>query len=280
MSDPPAPHAEQAAEALRARLNGLSPRVAVTMGSGLGGLAGRFENPVEIPYGELPGWPEPGIAGHAGRVIAGSLGGVAALGLAGRVHLYEGHAPARVLFYVRVLGRLGIPVLFLSNAAGTLNRNHPPGDLMLLRDHMDLAFQAPLRGPVEPGELRFPDMSEPYDRGLRGEVREAAREQGVRLHEGVYAALVGPSYETPAEIRMLERLGADAVGMSTVPEVIGARALGIRCVAVSCLTNWAAGITPEPLRHEEVLETTERAAGTFENLVVRSVERFASAGRL
>lgn len=271
---------DRAAEALRERLDGLQPRVAVTMGSGLGGLASRFEDPLEIPYGELPGWPETGVEGHAGRAVAGRLGGVPALGLAGRVHVYEGHPPARVVFYVRVLARLGAPVLFLSNAAGTINRRFPPGELMLIRDHIDLAWRSPLRGPVRPGEPRFPDMSAPYDPRLRAQVREAARERRVRLHEGVYCWLTGPSYETPAEIRMLERLGADAVGMSTVPEVIAARAAGIRCVGVSCLTNWAAGITPEPLSHEEVFETADRAAGDFQGLVIRSIERFAEAGEV
>lgn len=269
-----------ASAGLRERLAGLEPRVAVTMGSGLGALAARFEDATEIGYGELPGWPETGVEGHAGHAVAGRLGGVPALGLAGRVHLYEGHAPERVVFYVRVLARLGVPVLFLSNAAGTINRRFPPGDLMLIRDHIDLAFRGPLRGPVEPGEERFPDMSDPYDRRLQAEVREAARERRTRLHEGVYCWLTGPSYETPAEIRMLERLGADAVGMSTVPEVIAARASGIRCVGISCLTNWAAGISGEPLSHEEVFETADRAAGAFQGLVIRSIERFADAGEV
>lgn len=268
----------RAAATLERRLGDLEPRVAVTMGSGLGGLARRFEDPLEVPYEELPGWPPTGVEGHAGRIVAGRLGGVPALGLAGRVHLYEGHPPARVAFYVRVLARLGVPALLLSNAAGTINRRFPPGDLMLIRDHIDLAFQGPLRGPVEPGEERFPDMSEPYDRRLQAQVRAAAAERGVRLHEGVYCWLTGPSYETPAEIRMLERLGADAVGMSTVPEVIAARAGGVRCVGVSCLTNWAAGISGEPLTHEEVFETADRAADAFQGLVVRSIQRFAETG--
>lgn len=267
----------RAAEALRERLDGRSPRIAVTMGSGLGGLAERFVDPVEIPYRDLPGWPETGVVGHSGRAVVGSLGGVMALGLGGRVHLYEGYPPSRVIFYVRVLACLELPVLFLSNAAGTLNRQHPPGHLMLLRDHLDLTFRGPLRGPVEPGESRFPDMSAPYDRILGDHVRGAAAELELPLHEGVYVALTGPSYETPAEIRMLRRWGADAVGMSTVPEVIAARALGIRCVAVSCLTNWGAGMTGEPLSHDDVLETTDRAADAFQGLVTRSVERFAAA---
>lgn len=268
---------DAAAHALRERLEGLEPRVAVTMGSGLGGLAERIEDALEVPYGELPGWPETGVEGHAGRAVGGRLGGVAVLGLVGRVHFYEGHGAEKVIFYVHVLAHLGVPVLFLSNAAGTLNRHFPPGGLMLIRDHIDLAFRGTLRGPVQPGEERFPDMSEPYDRRLQATVRGAAREHRVRLHEGVYCWLAGPSYETPAEIRMLERLGADAVGMSTVPEVIAARASGIRCVAISCLTNWAAGISTEPLTHEEVFEAAGRTAETFQALVIRSIQRFAEA---
>lgn len=275
-----AARAAEAAEALRDRLEGRKPGIAITMGSGLGGLAGRIEEAVEVPYGELPGWPATGVMGHDGKAVAGTLGGVPALGLSGRVHLYEGHPPARVVFYVRALARLGIRVLFLSNAAGTLNRHFPPGELMLIRDHINLAWLSPLRGPVEEGEDRFPDMYGAYDPRLRELVREAARERRVRLHEGVYCALAGPSYETPAEIRMLGRLGADAVGMSTVPEVIAARGLGVRCVAVSCLTNWAAGLSPEPLTHEEVFETADRAAEAFQGLVIRAVQRFAEEGEL
>jgi len=265
-----------AAAALRARLVDRRPRLAVTMGSGLGGLAERIENPIEIPYDVLPGWPRPTVEGHAGKAVSGVLGGVQVLGLSGRVHMYEGQAQARTAFYVRVLGVLRVPALFLSNAAGAINRNFAPGDLMLIADHINLMFQNPLVGPVEPGEGRFPDMSDPYDPRLAVEVREAARELRLPLQEGVYAAVAGPSYETPAEIRMLRQLGADAVGMSTAPEVIAARASGIRCVAVSCLTNYAAGVSTEPLRHDEVLETGQRVAGDFQRLVTRSIERMGS----
>ena len=264
---------ERAAAALEERLGGWRPRVAITMGSGLGALADRFVDPVAVPYEALPGWPRPTVEGHVGRAVAGRLGDV--LGFAGRVHLYEGHPPARVAFYVRVLARLGVARLFLSNAAGAIRDGFRPGELMLIRDHLDLTFRSPLAGPVREGEERFPDMSSPYDPALQDSVRRAARDERIRLHEGVYAAMLGPAYETPAEIRMLDRFGADAVGMSTVPEVIAARALGIRCVAVSCLTNWAAGTTPEPLDHEEVLETAARAADEFERLVTRAVGEMA-----
>lgn len=268
----------EAATALRERLGGRRPRAAVTLGSGLGGLASRFQDAVAVPYAELPGWPLPRVEGHAGRAVVGRLGGVPVLGLGGRVHLYEGHEPARTAFYVRVLAALDVPVLFLSNAAGAINRNYIPGDLMLIADHLNLAFRSPLAGPVRSGEERFPDMSASWDPELRSAVRQAALAEGIRLQEGVYAAMLGPSYETPAEVRMLERLGADAVGMSTVPENIAARAVGIRCVGVSCLTNYAAGVSDAPLHHEEVLETADRVAVAFERLVVRSLEEAAAAG--
>lgn len=262
-----------AAAALAERLGGRDPRVAVTLGSGLGGLASRFGDPTVVPYAELPGWPRPTVEGHAGELVVGSLGGVPAIGLSGRVHMYEGHRPERAAFYVRVLAALGVPALFLSNAAGSIRPDFSPGDLMLIADHIDLIFRNPLIGPAREGEERFPDMSAPYDPEFREAVRGAALESGIVLREGVYAAMAGPSYETPAEIRMLRWFGADAVGMSTVPEVVAARASGIRCVAVSCLTNFAAGVSPEPLRHDEVLETAERVAESFERLVTESVRR-------
>lgn len=266
--------ARSAAAALRAALGDRRPRVAITMGSGLGGLGARIEDPVEISYAELPGWPLPTVVGHAGKVVAGSLGGVSVLGLSGRVHMYEGAEPARAIFYVRVLGELDVPILFLSNAAGAIHPTFVPGDLMLISDHINMMFRSPLLGPVHEGEERFPDLSDPYDPELRRVVRETALHHGVRLQEGVYAAMHGPSYETPAEIRMLERFDADAVGMSTVPEVIAARARGIRCVAVSCLSNYAAGVTSDPLDHDDVLEVTVQVQDDFERLVADSIGRF------
>jgi len=270
----------RAAEALRGRvrerLGDDPPLAAITMGSGLGELGDEFESPVRIPYAELPGWPLPTVEGHAGEVVIGTLDGVPALGLRGRVHLYEGGDPGRTAFYVRVLAALGVPILFLSNAAGAIREGFHPGELMLIADHINLTARSPLIGPVFGTEPRFPDMSAAYDPELRDVVRGSARDLGIPLQEGVYVAVHGPSYETPAEIRMLRTLGADAVGMSTVPEVIAARAAGIRCVAVSCLTNYAAGATERPLDHREVMETGRRVGADLRQLVSTFVVRIAS----
>ena len=252
---------------IRDRFGDARPRAAVTMGSGLGGLAEEFEAPVAVAYGDLPGWPPSTVEGHAGRAVLGTLDGAPAIGLSGRVHLYEGGDPARTVFYVRVLAEIGVPILFLSNAAGAIRDGLQPGQLMLLTDHINLTGRSPLTGPVFGDEPRFPDMSVAYDRELRGVV-------GIVLHEGVYAAVHGPSYETPAEIRMLRTIGADAVGMSTVPEVIAARAAGLRCVAVSCLTNYASGVVDRPLDHAEVLETTKLVQADFQRLVAASIAAF------
>lgn len=264
-----------AAAHVRAWLGGEAPRLAIVMGSGLGGLADRIEEARALAYADIPGWPTPGVVGHAGRLLTGRLGGVPVLGLAGRSHLYEGLDPALVALPVRVLGELGVEVLLLSNAAGTVNRHYAPGELMLIVDHVNFTFRNPLIGPVPEGEQRWPDLHECYDRRVAATVRRTARERGVLLREGVYAAMLGPSFETPAEIRMLRKLGVDAVGMSTVPEVLTARARGIRCGAISCLTNYAAGVVEGTLDHEEVLETTERAADRFQGLVTESVRAIA-----
>lgn len=264
---------EEAARVVRDAIGEPVPRVAVVLGSGLGGLADRFEVTARIGTSGIPGWPESTVEGHAGELLAGDLGGGRTLGLSGRVHLYEGHDPRSVGFPVRVLARLGVEILVLSNAAGAIDARLAPGDLMLIADHIDLTGRSPLRGPPVPDEARRPDPRDAYDSVLRSRLRRAARELGVGLREGVYAAMLGPSYETPAEIEMLDRMGADAVGMSTVPEVLTARALGLRCVAVSCLTNYAAGVGPDPLEHDEVLETAERVADTFQELVIRGLER-------
>lgn len=257
----------EAAGAVRARIADLQPVVGLVLGSGLGSLADEFEDPVRIPYEDIPNWPPVGVVGHSGTLVAGRLAGVPAVALKGRAHLYEGHSPDRATLPVRVLATLGVRALFVSNAAGAINPAFRPGDLMLITDHLNLTGSNPLTGPVVTGDQRFPDMTVAYDARLREVVREAAGDAGIPLQEGVYAGLLGPSYETPAEIRMLERLGADAVGMSTVPEVIVARAMGVRCFGISCLTNFAAGIQPEPLAHDEVMETTERVGGQFRALV-------------
>jgi len=250
-----------------------NPVAAIVLGSGLGGLAGRIENAVRVPFADVPGFPPATVVGHAGALIGGSLGGRPVLALAGRFHMYEGHAARVAGFPIRVLRALGAPVLFVSNAAGGVRRTFRPGDLMVIDDHINLMFANPLIGPIDAGETRFPDMSAPYDRGLQVLLREAAVEARVPLVEGVYAGLLGPTYETPAEVRMLDRLGADAVGMSTVPEVIVANAIGMRVAGVSCITNLAAGISPVKLDHAEVLETTTRVADRFERLVTGFVSR-------
>jgi purine-nucleoside phosphorylase len=260
----------EAARAVRSRIGELKPAVGLVLGSGLGSLGDEFEDAVRIPYEEIPHWPPVGVVGHSGTLVAGRLAGVPAVALKGRAHLYEGHSSDRATLPIRVLASLGIQALFVSNAAGAINPAFEPGDLMLITDHLNLMGKNPLTGPVVEGDQRFPDMTEAYDARLREVVRASASDEGIPLQEGVYAGLLGPSYETPAEIRMLARVGADAVGMSTVPEVIIARAMGIRCFGVSCLTNFAAGIQPEPLAHDEVMETTERVGGQFRSLV-RSV---------
>jgi purine-nucleoside phosphorylase len=263
--------AEQVARLVLERVPGASPRIGLVLGSGLGGLADRFDAAQAIPYGELPGFPEPAVDGHAGVLVLGMLAGVPAVAMRGRAHLYEGHPVREATFPIRALAALGIRGLFLSNAAGAINPEFRPGDLMAIRDHINLMGRNPLVGQVVPGDPRFPDLSAAWDPELRQVLHEASSSTGVPLGEGVYAAVLGPSFETPAEIRMLEGLGADAVGMSTVPELITARARGIRCFGVSCLTNYAAGIGSRPLDHEEVIETTERVADRFQDLVMAAV---------
>ena len=259
--------ASVAAKQLRARLPEQSPALAIILGSGLGGLARQIENAVAIPFAEIPGFPSATVAGHRGELLAGRLEGKPILALAGRFHMYEGHAAALAAYPTRILCALGAPILFVSNAAGGIRRTFAPGDLMLIRDHLNFMFRNPLMGAREPGDTRFPDMSEPYDAKLQQSLRDVARTRGISLQEGVYAGLLGPAYETAAEVRMLDKLGADAVGMSTVPEVIVARAMGMRVVGVSCITNLACGLSSSPITHAEVLETTAVAATRFEHLV-------------
>jgi purine-nucleoside phosphorylase len=262
---------DKAADFLRGRLKGFGPRVAIVLGTGLGGLAEKVDNASVVPYQEIPGFPETGVAGHRGELVLGELEGVRLLLQSGRFHLYEGHSPTTVIMPVRVFHQLGIGTLVVTNAAGGLRPTVRPPALMLIADHVNLMFRSPLAGPVVPGEARFPDMSQPYDQGLRRLAREVAREEGVGLEDGVYVGLLGPSYETPAEILMLQRFG-DAVGMSTVPEVIAARARGMRVLGFSTITNLAAGISPTALSHEEVLEAGRVVAADLER-VVRGVLR-------
>ncbi|MFL5640117.1 MAG: purine-nucleoside phosphorylase [Gemmatimonadaceae bacterium] len=256
-----------AATAIRARSEGRNPEIAIILGSGLGGLAKRISNAVRIPFDEIPGFPRATVAGHEGAVFLGVLGGREVAALSGRFHLYEGHSSALAAFPVRVFHALGARELFVSNAAGAISPRLAVGDLMVIADHLNLMGTNPLVGEQQDGDIRFPDMTDAYDPGLRRILRTTAEKLGIQLREGVYSGLLGPSYETPSEVKMLRLLGADAVGMSTVPEVIVARALGMRVVGVSCITNAAAGVTGAALSHREVLETTQRVSALFESLV-------------
>ena len=260
----------EATVAIQKRLGKLQPRVAIVLGSGLGFLAGEVADPIRIPYHTIPGFPEPGVAGHKGELVAGTLEGVPVIVQAGRFHLYEGHPAAVAGLPARVFAELGVEILIVTNAAGGVRRTFPGGTLMLIADHINLMWRNPLIGPPEPNEQRFPIMHEPYDGELRALARTVAREAGIPLEEGVYVGLLGPSYETPAEVRMLERLGADAVGMSTVPEVLVARSRGMRCLGFSSITNPGAGITGEALSHQEVLAVSEQVARRL-SVVVKGV---------
>ena len=262
--------AAAATAAVTQRLGSLKPRVAIVLGSGLGFLADEVVNPIRIPYDQIPGFPEPGVAGHRGELVAGMLEGVPVIVQAGRFHLYEGHPPDVTALPTRVFAELGVEILIVTNAAGGVRRTFPGGTLMLIADHINLMWRNPLIGPPQPGEQRFPIMHEPYDGELRKLARSVAREAGIRLEEGVYAGLLGPSYETPTEVRMLEKLGADAVGMSTVPEVLVARSRGIRCLGFSSITNPGAGLSTQPLSHEEVLEASQEIARGL-SVVVKGV---------
>ena len=261
--------AQTAAAEIRHRIGSSTPGAGIVLGSGLGGLASRIEGAVAIPFADVPGFPSATVVGHAGKLIGGTLAGRPVVALAGRFHMYEGHDAALAGFPVRVFHALGVRSLFVSNAAGGIRRTFRAGDLMLIRDHLNLMFRNPLIGEVEPGDERFPDMSAPYDEAFARQLRGHATALGIPLQEGVYGGLLGPTYETPAEVRMLATLGADAVGMSTVPEVIVARALGMRVAGISCITNLASGISPHPLSHAEVIETTTLVAERFEALVER-----------
>jgi purine-nucleoside phosphorylase len=251
-----------------------NPSLAVVLGSGLGGFADEISDRVEIPYARIPGWPQSTALGHAGKLVCGTIGGVRITALSGRAHLYEGYSPELVTFGVRALGLLGIKTLVLTNAAGGVNLELARGGLVLISDHINLQGVNPLAGPNdERFGPRFPDMSEAYPVALREVAKATATELGIDLKEGVYAALLGPSYETPAEIRYLRTIGADLVGMSTVPEVIVANHMGVRCLAISCVTNMAAGILPQKINHEEVLETGRMVRDTFVRLMKALIPR-------
>lgn len=258
---------------VRSRCTIASPAAAIVLGSGLGGLARRISNAVRIPYTDIPGFAASSVAGHEGALIHGTLGLREVVALAGRFHVYEGHSSSHSAVPIRVAHALGAPVLIVSNAAGGVRRTFLPGQLMLIRDHIALMFGNPLMGPQREGDTRFPDMSSPYDEGLCRIIRQVAVEQGIGLEDGVYCGLTGPAYETPAEVRMLERMGADAVGMSTVAEVMVARAMGMRVAGISCITNPAAGLALAPIHHDDVIAVTAGAAADFERLVEGTVAR-------
>ena len=262
----------EAAEWLRA--SGGIPDVVVVLGSGLGDFADTLADRRTFPYADIPHWPASAVVGHAGKLVIGTLAGRRVAALAGRVHYYEGHDLRTVTFATRAVGRLGVRSLILTNAAGGINLTFKPGTLMLIDDHINLMGSNPLVGPNdERFGARFPDMTHVYSKRLRDLAGEAARERGLALAHGVYAALHGPSYETPAEIRYLRTIGADAVGMSTVPEAIVARHMGIDVLGISCITNPAAGVLPQPLVHDEVMEVARRVRAEFASLLEGTIER-------
>jgi purine-nucleoside phosphorylase len=251
---------------LRARIH-QQPRVFLVLGSGLGQLSDEIEHALIIPFEEIPGYPSATVAGHSGHVVSGTLDGVPVLALQGRYHIYEGLSPDDVVRPVRVAAELGASIMIVTNAAGGINRSFQPGDLMIIDDHINMTWRNPLIGPVLEGEVRFPDMSVPYDRDLQALAREVAMRQGLHVVTGTYIGGTGPSYETPAEIRMYERMGADAVGMSTVHEVIAARARGMRVLGFSLISNLAAGYAPHALSHEDVIEAGRAASDRLASLV-------------
>ena len=273
----------EAAAFLRSKMGSPAPRIAVVLGSGLGAVAQAVASPVIVPYSQIPHFPQSTVEGHSGQIVAGSLGGAPILILQGRVHFYEGYSPLQVTFPVRVLGALGVGAVVLTNAAGGIAPDYHPGQLVLLSGHINLMGWNPLTGPNEarfgfrPGAgLRFFDMTEAYSKPLRELAKAAALEEGFVLEEGVYLATPGPSFETPAEIRAFQAIGATLVGMSTVPETIVARHMGIDVLGLSCVTNLAAGLSATPLSHEEVNETGRKVEGRLTALLERLTPRIAA----
>jgi purine-nucleoside phosphorylase len=248
-------------------------RIAVVLGSGMASFVAQLDVLARLPFHDIPGFPAARVEGHVGELIAGTLGGIPVLCQSGRFHRYEGHPVSTVVLPVRVFARLGIEILILTNAAGGLRPGFAAGTLMLIADQLNFSFQSGLAGPAGTNEIRFPDMSDPFDTRLRAAARDVALQNGIPLEEGVYAGVLGPSYETPAEIRMLRRLGADAVGMSTVLEVAVARAAGIRCLGISTITNLASGLAGAPLAHEEVVRVADSAGAQLKALLSPLVER-------
>lgn len=268
--------AEHATRVIRSRIS-VEPRIALVLGSGLGGFADDFEEAVGIPYEDIPGFVRSTAQGHAGRLVVGKIENVPVVAMQGRVHYYEGYSLEEVTFAVRTFGLLGVKTLVLTNAAGGINVQLTQGALMVISDHLNLMGVNPLRGANdERFGPRFPDMSAVYSRELQELVVDEAKAIGVEVRRGIYGALSGPSYETPAEIHLLRNLGADAVGMSTVPEAIVARHMGLEVLGISCITNMAAGISDEPINHEEVMETGNRVRETFAELLRRVINAINS----
>jgi len=269
-------NAEAAAHFLLSK-TALRPQIALVLGSGLGAFADEFASATTIPYAEIPNFPRSTAIGHAGRLVIGKVGDIPVAGMQGRVHLYEGYSPKEVAFPIRVFSRMGVKAVILTNAAGGIKREFVQGQLVVIKDHINLQGVTPLTGPNDDRfGVRFPDMTVAYDRRFREMTIGEGGRNGISLYEGIYAALPGPSYETPAEIRYLRAIGGDLVGMSTVPEVIAARHSGMRVLGISCVTNAAAGILDQPLDHKEVMETGERVRGQFIALLKLVIPRIAA----
>jgi purine-nucleoside phosphorylase len=270
-------HAEAAAKYIQKKTK-LRPKIALVLGSGLGAFANEFSNAIRIPYANIPHFPQSTAVGHAGQLVIGEVESVIVAGMQGRVHLYEGYSAKDVSFPIRVFSRMGIRAVILTNAAGGIRRELTQGRLVVINDHINLQSVNPLAGPNDENfGPRFPDMTSCYDKHFRQLALAQGRRLGIGLGEGVYAALAGPSYETPAEIRYLRTIGADLVGMSTVPEVIAARHSGMRVLGISCVTNAAAGVLDQPLDHKEVLETAERVKTQFIGLLRNVIPEIVSA---
>ncbi|WP_432401465.1 purine-nucleoside phosphorylase [Wukongibacter sp. M2B1] len=263
---------KESAEYILSKLS-LEPEIGLILGSGLGAIGDQIEDPQYFPYNEIPNFPVSTVEGHAGKLVVGILEGKRVVAMQGRFHYYEGYNMQEVTFPVRVMKLLGVKTLIVTNAAGAVNTSYKPGDLMLINDHLNLAFDNPLIGKnLNDFGTRFPDMSNAYDFNLRHRVKKIASSLNIELREGVYACMTGPTYETPAEIRMVRTIGADAVGMSTVPEVIVAVHSGLKVIGVSCMTNMAAGILDQPLDHSEVMETSTMAREKFITLMKQVIK--------
>ncbi|MBF8983020.1 purine-nucleoside phosphorylase [Lutibacter sp. B2] len=269
----------QASDYIKVKID-TCPSVGLILGSGLGILADEIQNPVYINYNEIPNFPTSTVAGHKGRLVIGELEGIKVVAMQGRFHYYEGYSMQQVTFPVRVLKEIGIELLMVTNAAGGANEKYTPGDLMIIKDQINWSFDNPLIGSNDEDlGPRFPDMSEAYNKEYREIIKQVASEEGIEVKEGTYMMFTGPTYETPAEVKMARLLGADAVGMSTVPEVIVANHAGIKVVGISCITNMAAGILDQPLHHQEVIETANRVKSLFINLVKKSLKRIGEKAR-